>query len=307
MCCLFGLIDYRGTLTANQKNRMLSVLAAACEARGTDATGIAYNSRGRLHIYKRPIPGHWMRFHVPGDARVVMGHTRMTTQGSAEKNYNNHPFRGSGKSGPFALAHNGVIHNDDSLRRSLSLPRTNIETDSFIGVQLIEQKKDLGFDSLRYMAEQLRGSFTFTVLAGNNDLYVVRGDNPMCLYHFPALGLYLYASTEAILKQALSRLRMPSKRPVPIEMNCGDILKIDKAGNVTRSLFDDSGLFLGWYPPSHTCRWQRQRLPAAGRTYLAALKDVALAFGYAPEDIEKLSSQGFTPEEIEEFLYCGEV
>ena len=50
MCCLFGVIDYRHSLTAKQKNHILSVLAAACEARGTDATGIAYNSHGKLRI-----------------------------------------------------------------------------------------------------------------------------------------------------------------------------------------------------------------------------------------------------------------
>ena len=46
MCCLFGLIDYGHHLTGREKTRMLSVLAAACEVRGTDATGIAYNLRG---------------------------------------------------------------------------------------------------------------------------------------------------------------------------------------------------------------------------------------------------------------------
>lgn len=74
MCCLFGLIDYRHSLTVKQKNRILSALAVAAEARGTDATGIAYNSGGKLRIYKRPWPAHYMRFRVPEDAAVVMGH-----------------------------------------------------------------------------------------------------------------------------------------------------------------------------------------------------------------------------------------
>ena len=85
MCCLFGLIDYHRSLSAKQKNHILSILAAACEVRGTDATGIAYNSQGKLQIYKRPVPGHQLRFCVPDDAWTVMGHTRMATQGSAVK------------------------------------------------------------------------------------------------------------------------------------------------------------------------------------------------------------------------------
>ena len=61
MCCLFGLMDTWNRLTVRQKNRLLLALAIASEARGTDATGIAYNLRGKLLIYKRPWPGRCMR------------------------------------------------------------------------------------------------------------------------------------------------------------------------------------------------------------------------------------------------------
>lgn len=92
MCSLFGLIDFRNTLTQRQKNRMVSVLAKECEVRGTDATGIAYNYQDTLRIYKRPLPAHKMWFRIPRDVNVIMGHTRMTTQGSEKKNFNNHPL-----------------------------------------------------------------------------------------------------------------------------------------------------------------------------------------------------------------------
>lgn len=91
MCCLFGIVDHRRSLTVKQKNRLLSALAVAAEARGTDATGIAYNSGGKLRIYKRPWLARRMHFRVPIDAKVIMGHTRMATQGSARKRQNNHP------------------------------------------------------------------------------------------------------------------------------------------------------------------------------------------------------------------------
>ena len=94
MCCLFGIIDSQSILTARQKNGLLLALATAAEARGTDATGIAYNAGGKLQVYKRPWAGRYMRFRVPKDARTVMGHTRFATQGNARKNFNNHPFAG---------------------------------------------------------------------------------------------------------------------------------------------------------------------------------------------------------------------
>ena len=83
MCCLFGMIDYGRSFSGKQKTRMLSVLARACEARGTDATGIAYHYNNKMRIYKRPLPARRMRFRIPDGVPVVMGHTRLTTQGSA--------------------------------------------------------------------------------------------------------------------------------------------------------------------------------------------------------------------------------
>lgn len=156
MCCLFGIIDYGKSLSVSQKEHILTVLARECEIRGVDATGIAYNGQEKLHIYKRPLPAHKMKFRVLSDTSIIMGHTRMTTQGSEQKNRNNHPF--SGKA--FALAHNGIIENDRELRKSENLPPTDIETDSYIAVQLLEREKELTFDSLRDMAELLKGTFT---------------------------------------------------------------------------------------------------------------------------------------------------
>ena len=171
MCCLFGLVDCAHRLSAKQKNQLITALALESEVRGTDAAGIAYNSKGRLHIYKRPGPAHGMQFLVPPDACAVMGHTRMTTQGDARFSRNNHPFSGKAGGLPFALAHNGVLYNDKSLRRSLQLPRTRIQTDSYVAVQILEQQGSLTPDSLKTMAETVEGSFAFTILDHTDRLY----------------------------------------------------------------------------------------------------------------------------------------
>ena len=91
MCCLFGMIDCHGRFSAREKARIISILATECEERGTDATGIAYCTHDHLSIYKRPLEAHRLHFRIPGDSRVIMGHTRMTTQGKASRNRNNHP------------------------------------------------------------------------------------------------------------------------------------------------------------------------------------------------------------------------
>ena len=305
MCCLFGLLDCGHSLTGRQKAYILSVLATECEARGTDATGIAYNSGGRLRIYKRPLPAHKLRFFLPNDARMVMGHTRLTTQGSEKKNYNNHPFRGRTDTMDFALAHNGVLYNERSLRKRLQLPRTEIETDSYIAVQLLEESKALGFDSLKHMAETVEGSFTFTVLDGGDTLSIVKGDNPMCLYRYPRLGLYLYASTEAILGRALKKLRFSLEKPEEVALDCGDMLKIHREGAMEKGAFDASRLYerpyVGFY---YGGRYPSKREENA---YLEELKTVAGSFGYSPQAIDRMLARGFSTDEIEEFLYYGEL
>lgn len=287
MCCLFGLIDYAGRFSAYDKNKIISVLSKECEVRGTDATGIAYNAYGRLNIYKRPLPAHKLRFKIPAEAKVIMGHTRMTTQGSETLNYNNHPFFGSVDKMKFALAHNGVLHNDFILRRDEKLPPTHIQTDSYAAVQLIEKENTLDFASLKNMAEKVEGSFCFTLLNDRNDVYFIKGDNPLALYKFN--GFYLYASTDEILQNALKKLHI--SKYTRINIDCGDILKINPDGIIEVRKFEFRDNFYGKY----FCE----------NEYLCGeeLIEYARFFGIEPEDIMDLIDFGYDEFEIEEMLY----
>ena len=71
----------------------------------------------------------------------------------------------------------------------------------------------------------------------------------MTLYHFPRLGLYAYASTGTILKKGLKKGLARAERPAEVELNEGEILRIDRQGRRkvetfnTENLYD--GLFLG--------------------------------------------------------------
>ena len=301
MCCLFGMIDYKHTLTVGEKNHILAVLSKECEARGTDASGIAYRHDGQLRIFKRPLPAGKMMWKVKADSSVVMGHTRMTTQGSEKFNRNNHPFRGNAGNQQFALAHNGMLYNDKSLRLEHDLPKSEIETDSYIAVQLIEKSGEVTFPTLTDMAEKLEGSFTITVLDAQDNLYFIKGSNPMCIYHWKEHGLYLYASTEEILKAALKKitLRLGWYKKIPIES--GEILRIDKHGELQSCHFHMQPMFV---PYSLTAWYEEISSESA---YISALKSLSGSFGYTADEIDDLLEAGITPEEIEDwFYYCGE-
>ena len=297
MCCLFGVIDHGRKLTGRQRGQLIRALARESEARGTDAAGIAYNSAGQLCIYKRPGPAHKLNFFVPEDARVIMGHSRMTTQGKAKYNKNNHPFSGKVPGTRFALAHNGVLYNDHILRAEKHLPHTGIQTDSYVAVQLIEQQRALTPDSLKYMAESVEGSFVFTVLDDKDTLTFVKGDNPLCLLHFPGPDLYVYASTEEILRKALNRTWLSGMFSTEVEVDGGEILTIraDGSRRTDRVRQQESRPFYGWYSPP--VRYNAQS------HYLRTLKNVASAFGYSPAHIDAMLDEGWTTDEIEEALY----
>lgn len=313
MCCLFGMVDYGNYFGFRQKTKLLRCLAKASEARGKDASGIAYCTRCKLQVYKRALPGHKLRIHVPEQSKAVMGHTRLTTQGNERRNQNNHPFLGKAGSTTFALAHNGMIYNDKILRRKYCLPKTGIETDSYVAVQLLEQSGEISFSSLGKMAEEIEGSFSFTVLDEQENLYFVKGDNPLCIYHYPKIGVYLYASTESVLLDALSRIPVPLGKPNQVVLDWGDILQIDSKGNQFRGEFDPQNLRIYPYSPCSVMLdppamgWHFPKRTATEHEYIRILKSIASFYGYTPGLVDSMLDGGFSTDEIEEMIYCGRV
>lgn len=298
MCSLFGWLDYQGIVPYRVKKKLTQALANAAEERGTDAAGISYVHGNDVVIFKRPKPAHKLHFSIPEGTSAVMGHTRMTTQGNEKFNYNNHPFPGVAGDTAFAFAHNGVLWNDKELRKDKLIPATHIETDSYAACQLIEQQDKLDFDSLKYMAETVEGNFTFSLLDDNNNLYIVKGSNPMCLLHFKDIGLYVYASTESIMKNALRRIGLHKFASERIKTDEGDIIRIDRNGDITRSEFKPAPQFSrfstsrGWYNDYDDYY----------SAYEQTLIDMASLYGSDPDEIIMLLEYGYTVVEVEEML-----
>ena len=285
MCAIFGLVNYRHLISKKHLKTLINRLAVASEVRGTDASGIAYVKNGKLVIYKRPLPAHKMHFSVPSDTTIVTGHTRFTTQGSAELNFNNHPFIGRTEEGRFALCHNGILSNDVELSKTENLPETPIQTDSYVAVQLIEKQGVLDFESIAQMSEKVMGSFVFTILRDDNTLYISKGDNPICLLHFKDLGLYIYTSTPEIMEEALKGDPLTAYDFEEIRINEGDIIRIDKNGILSRSSFTPR-INYGF---SYNRYWQR----------LDSLYDDDKELDIPPDDLDLLYEMGYLDEDIE--------
>ena len=300
MCAVFGFLDYKGKVSNAVLKKLIHYLSVAAEVRGTDATGIAYVRDGSIVTYKKPKPAHKVKLFFPRDTRAVIGHTRFTTQGSEKRNCNNHPFEGHCGTEAFALAHNGVLYNDRELCREQHLPTTPIETDSYVAVQLLEQGQNLDAENIQRTAELVEGSFVFTILRNDNTLFLVKGNNPLTLYHFPALGLYIYASTKSILDNALQKVHIAEKA-CEVEISEGEIIEISPSGNLHKSTFEMQDYIHSLFNPYNWdqldyAKWwmedEREEL----------LLEYCGTFGVSEEEVQLLLDFGYDPDEIEELL-----
>lgn len=297
MCAVFGFLDYKSKISNTILKKLIQNLSIAAEVRGTDATGISYVNHGKVVTFKKAKPAHKMKLYFPKNTRTVIGHTRMTTQGSEKYNYNNHPFDGRCGTETFALAHNGVLYNDAEWKAKYHLPKIPIETDSYVAVQLLEQEKQLHTESIKKMAELVNGSFVFTILRNDNTLFLVKGNNPLTLYHFPALGLYIYASTKSILDNALQKIHM-MKNPCEIEISEGEIVEIAANGKHSKTTFAIKDYTHSVFSPYNwdNLNWYETEEQEE------FLLEYCRMFGVSEEDVYLLLDYGFSADEIEEML-----
>lgn len=308
MCGLYGVLSYGNEI--KDIGEITEALAIESAVRGTDATGYAYNKSNYIEVCKKSKSAYMMNFSVPKGVNAVMGHTRHATQGTLNYNENNHPFKGHCGKSEFALAHNGILSNDRELRHKLHLPSTRIETDSYIAVQLLETQKQLDFKSIKYIAEKVEGSYSFTILDNKNNLYIVKGDSPISIFHFPEKKAYVYASTLSILWKALVDTELFADLQLhkyeDIDITDGEILKIYSSGQTQRGRFE----FNEYASYGYDWRTGYCNSYISKDDYIDDIKSVASYYGYQEDDIDTMLRQGFTPDKIEQILYdndCMEV
>ena len=338
MCGVFGFISY-GNRIKNTK-KLAQELAWASTERGMDATGVAYVQKGKIIINKKGINAYDFEFskEIKGNPQVLMGHTRKLTQGSAKKNYNNHPFYINTKDGrQFAFAHNGSVLNDYELRYQEDLPGTNIETDSYVVAQMLEKLGDVNYDTIREVASKVEAYLVFTFLDEEENIILVKGDKPLAIAHFPELKLWVYASTSEILFNALAQFPQTAKillkkvigdkkaRVEWIEPKLGDIIKITKKGILEKTCFEfNDAVYDYFYKRTKTNKGKRKYLSLAYASYSTAIpydgyyqtlendefaNIVAYArnYGITEQQLDLLREYGYTVDEIRELMDSGDI
>lgn len=247
MCGLYGFVYY-GKKGLKGAEKLLEELAWEAAVRGMDATGYAFVHKGKVQITKESKSAYEMKYLLPKNIHTVMGHTRAATQGSAKFNYNNHPFKGRHGKKEFAFAHNGVIDNEFEIREEYGIEPNHIQTDSYVACQLMEKLGSFSLENLKTIGETVEGMFTFTYIDSKENLYIIKNDSPLTILHFPTLELYVYASTDEILFNALVEFKPTreiiidkvisnSSQVENIPIEAGDILVIKANGKIERGKF----------------------------------------------------------------------
>ena len=297
MCAIYGFVNYKNWVSGEKLKQLVKSLSVRSEERGTDASGIAYVRDGEIVIYKKPGPAHDNDFYFPPDTKILTGHNRMTTHGNAEFNCNNHPFEGKTADGHFALCHNGILYNYSYVKMAEKLPETKIETDTYVAVQLIEKYGSLNFSTVAQMCETLEELFLFTILGDDNSLYIAKGGNPICLLHFERLGLYLYTSTGSIMKEVLKGCFLEKEPFTQIDVEDGDIFRIDSNGMIEKSYFD----FQKGYRD-----YSRYSFGNYDYDLYEQLYQAAEMWGVSREEVDMLFELGYDEDEISIMIYDEE-
>ena len=168
-----GIIGYTGAKSAH--NVIIAGLKRL-EYRGYDSAGIAIVSEGDNPLLCVKTPGKVSRLEselarrleaLPDAqaANLAIGHTRWATHGEPNEP-NAHPHMSP--SGQFAIAHNGIIENYQSLRLRLAAKGHSFasETDSETIAHLIEEAYEGDFQAAVLKAlSQIEGTFGLVVVS----------------------------------------------------------------------------------------------------------------------------------------------
>lgn len=198
MCGIIGFITDKPT---EENYSLLGDLLFVSSERGTDATGIAIAENKKIKVVKEDVPSDkFIKKHYIGlkkeiaKSNVVLGHTRLATQGHQSDNHNNHPIVGE----KYVMVHNGVCSTMDRIK---DYPYKG-KVDSEILLSYIEKK------GLKDGLIELVGSAAVAIIKEGepNTLYLWRHNNPLWLAYDPERKVLFFGSTEDILKEGLANL-----------------------------------------------------------------------------------------------------
>lgn len=194
MCGIFGIITTDANRSIIQEIRCITDdLFKISESRGKDASGIAIHYHDNISILKGPIKSskliktsEYQKFWDVITTRqlqkehnspvVVLGHSRMATNGSQENNWDNQPMVKNSIIGVF----NGIITNEGELwEKNPDIPKqTTTDTEILFGLinKFFAETNNIQ-SALDRVFSTIEGAASFGIISDNSDFLVLATNN----------------------------------------------------------------------------------------------------------------------------------
>lgn len=237
MCGILGMAFQTGHTMGNsgEVRKIWKKLLIESNIRGSDATGSVFIDIRNAMVIKHHIPARTFvetnyykeiskRRIVMGvgenEPIVIIGHTRMKTQGTPLNMHNNHPIIANNVIG----VHNGHISNDSilfDLYKDKGVER-RAQVDSEIIFRLIDHYVSNGKsmpDSIKEVSKLLMGGFACAAVHVEAPwvLWLFRCGGPIEVFRYPEKGLVIFASEKRFIENATEGFDLGRKASIPIE------------------------------------------------------------------------------------------
>lgn len=242
MCGVFGIITNPVSgLSANVLESAMHDVFKLSETRGKDASGALLVLPDRIEVIKSARPVSYLiaqpQFkqmlvrakdaYKDKAAFVVVGHTRMETNGAVQEEFNNQPIIKDGH----LILHNGIIVNDLALWRANPSLRRDFQVDTEIFGALLGLGADQGntlVEAVQTAFSQIKGGNTVAALRLDQNQIVV-GTSNGSMYFWKSFDeeTVVFASERLIVERTAKRLQAKGKVPLVQQLKPGFAFSVD--------------------------------------------------------------------------------
>lgn len=235
MCGIFGIVEY-----SNRYNKwpiFRDLLLESCR-RGTDAAGVGVFSSKNKTIIKREGSGRKM-LDLPefkqkvvlkiDEASILIGQTRLATNGSPKIYENNQPIEAKG----ITLVHNGIIINSRELSKKYGISEKQSDSKILAEILRIEYKRTGSMrEAIVKISSQIAGTMNMMVVAKDKDKFIVNAaTNNGSLYLGKGKNFFIFASEKIFIDRVAIKNNLEIK-VLKIKANTG--IEIDERGGSKR-------------------------------------------------------------------------
>jgi glucosamine--fructose-6-phosphate aminotransferase (isomerizing) len=224
LCGIFGiLIGENLSLSASELMGIVNYMFKLSESRGKEASGIAIRVNESIYVFKEPVSSSKLvksskyknlfktviktEGYKDGFLKapfVILGHSRLATNGLSEINSNNQPVVKDGAVG----IHNGIIVNDEKLWKSFATlqKKYDVDTEVFLSLlQMFRKQNESLVGAVRNVFKHIEGSASVAVLFDDVNT-VLLATNTGSLYTCASRNgkMLVFASEKYILGQIVS-------------------------------------------------------------------------------------------------------